>query len=145
MKRTTPKTQLSDRPEISLPPEGVVLNEVADLARYQGSPEHKRDPSAGPPNPKPNNSICPGEFGKVDESGAKWSTLTRWLREAIGEGVCGFWETALLPGQAGKAIVPRYVWCRVEPGAWCVFRHTGQAIYKGYPEDRPLQIPEKLR
>jgi hypothetical protein len=146
MKRPQQNPPSRDVVAISPVPAGVDLLALSGMVRYQGSSEHKRDPSAGPPNPKPNNRICPGEFGVPDaDTGAKWSLLTRWLRDAVSRGHCGQWETAVLAGKGGVALVPRYVWYKVEPGTWCVFRHTLQAIYKGYPEDRPVQIPEELR
>jgi hypothetical protein len=66
---------------------------VASLVSYVGSPEHKSDPSAGPPRLRHTASRC--------EPGQDFATLTTVLRQSIVEGRVG----GIFEGR-----FPKYVW-----------------------------------
>lgn len=115
---------------IATPPDGVILDKIADGAAYIGSSEHKSHPSfAGPPNLRRDASRCDPAFaGRQDD-------LTEWIRESIREGRTGApWEDRY----------PRYVWRRegdiVYEGR-LVNRVNGE--YKGYPLE-PGEGPEGI-
>lgn len=110
------------------PPAGIDLNEIANDARYVGSPEHKDRPSfAGWPRPRADASICDPQLAQSQDE------ITGWLRCAIREGKVGApWEDRF----------PRYVWYRKDN---IVYEgrlvNQGLGEYKGYPLD-PDQYPE---
>jgi hypothetical protein len=105
---------------IAPPPDGVNINEVAALAKYVGSPEHKDTPSfAGQPRPRADAALCDRTLA------AKQSTVTKWLRGAMRRGaVGGHWEGRF----------PRYVWYRRDGVVYegrLVNKEAGW--YKGFP------------
>ncbi len=117
-RRRRPRTR-----EIGSPPEQTDLDELAERARYVGSPEHKDTASfAGPPRLRADASCCPREMAEDQP------TINGWLRSAIRRGATGTpWEGAF----------PRYVWYKHEETVFegrLVNRATGE--YKGYPLDR---------
>jgi hypothetical protein len=105
------------------PPADVNLNQVAKLAKYVGSAEHKDSPSfAGDPRPRADAGICDSALSDQQ------ARVTKWLRQAIRAGsVGGYWEGGF----------PRYVWFHegsiVYEGR-LVNREGGW--YKGYPLER---------
>lgn len=107
------------RREIHVPP-NTDLGNVADNAKYIGSPEHRRDRRsfAGPSALRLDASQCPPEINDR-------RMVTGWLRDSIREGtVGGMWE--------GK--FPRYVWHREGDTIYegrLTNRISGE--YKGYP------------
>ncbi|MEK7401437.1 MAG: hypothetical protein AABZ80_03645 [Gemmatimonadota bacterium] len=111
------------RPQVgafSAPPATIVLADVAERARYVGSPEHKDTPSfAGQPRPRADAAICPRELFDRQED------VTGWLKGAIRKGaVGGPWE----------GVFPRYVWHKegsIVYLARLVNRELGE--YKGWP------------
>ncbi len=111
-------------------PPGADLAFAASMARYTGSPEHKMVPSfAGQPRPRANASMCDSSLI------GKQLLLTRWLRQAIRQGmVSEFWEGRF----------PRYVWI-LKGGTVYEGRlvNREQGHYKGYPLE-PDQRPEGM-
>ena len=83
-RRRRPRTR-----EIGPPPEQADLDELAERARYVGSPEHKDTASfAGPPRLRADASCCPREMAEDQP------TINGWLRSAIRRGATGTpWET----------------------------------------------------
>ena len=117
--------------EITTPPAGVNLSELAKRAHYVGSPEHKDHPSfAGQPRPRADASLCDPALADSQ------AELTRWLRAAIRAGYVG------PPWEGGY---PRYAWHRqnrVVYEARLVDRGNGE--YKGYPLE-PSERPPGLK
>lgn len=114
-RRDNPKAR-----QVRVPPEDVVLAEVAEQVRYVGSRYHKDTPSfAGVTRaPRPDASICPRELAN------ELDRVQGWLRQAIMAGRCGVWEQGF----------PRYVWHREGD---IVFEarqgSAGSGEYHGYP------------
>jgi hypothetical protein len=104
--------------KIGPPPEEVDRAQVAEKARYVGSPEHKDAPSfAGDPRPRADASICPRHLTK--------DVVQGWLKQAILRGATStFWEGDF----------PRYVWFKdgdvVYEGRLV---NSGSGEYKGWP------------
>lgn len=104
-------------------PAEVNLKQVAKLAKYVGSAEHKDGPSfAGEPRPRADANICDPSFSDQQ------ARMTRWLRDAIRGGRIGaLWEGSF----------PRYVWYCDRDVVYegrLVNREAGW--YKGYPLER---------
>jgi hypothetical protein len=115
-----------DRAEV---PSDVDLASIAARASYEGSPEHKRYPSAaGPPKLRSDATPCPPDL-------KDHALLTGWLQEAIGSGQVGTpWEGDF----------PRYAWLR--RGSRCFearLSNREAGTYKGYPM-KPDEVPEWL-
>ena len=111
-------------------PQGVDVLQLAERARYVGSPEHKDTPSfAGQPKPRADATICDQSFvGKLPQ-------LNSWLRLALSKRAVGApWEGDF----------PRYVWFKegnVVYEARLVNSATGE--YKGY-ELEPNEWPKSI-
>jgi hypothetical protein len=105
---------------IGSPPPKINLEDVANRARYIGSPEHKDTPSfSGNPRPRADASICDRRLAQdLDQ-------VANWLKSAILDGhVSEYWEGEF----------PRYVWYRDGDTVYegrLVNREAGS--YKGYP------------
>ena len=110
-RRRRPRTR-----EIGPPREHADLDELAERARYVGSPEHKDTASfAGPPRLRADASCCPREMAEDQP------TINGWLRSAIRRGATG----------------TPYVWYKHGETVFegrLVNRATGE--YKGYPLNR---------
>lgn len=105
--------------QVSAPPEGASLVDLAKQVRYVGSPEHKAGKSfAGMPHPRSDASLCPKSLASATE-------LTRWLRKAIRDGQVGApWENGY----------PRYAWYRKDDQRFeARLVNRGNGEYKGYP------------
>jgi hypothetical protein len=111
-------------------PAGVDLSELAQAARYIGSPEHKDFPSpAGPPSMRSDATKCPHD--------RTFDEISGWLREAITAGdVGGPWTGHLFP---------QLVWRRVGDVVFeARLSNNELGWYHGYPNDR-TEWPTWLR
>ena len=113
-----PRRRRPNRREIGVSP-NIDLDNLAAIAKYVGSCEHKDFPSfAGQPCPRADASLCPRYIRDI-------AIPTAWLRSAIRKGAIGkLWEGGF----------PRYVWHREGN---IVFEarlvNRGEGSYKGYP------------
>ena len=123
-RRSNPKNRM-----VGPAPAGTNLQDVAEQARYTGSPYHKDVPSfAGRvPRPRPDASICPRELAW------RQAQVNDWLREAIRRGwFSGSWRNGF----------PDRVWIRVDGVVYEARRtNAGTGEYKGYPleADQPVK------
>lgn len=113
------------------PPEGVILDDVAQKVVYVGSCEYKNTPSfAGQPRPRADASICDASYRD------KQSGLTEVLKECIRNGSVGApWEGCF----------PRYVWGQLD-GQYYEARLVNKELgeYKGYPLDED-EMPRGIK
>lgn len=113
-----PRRRRPRRRELYVDP-NTNLESLADMVKYEGSPEHKDIVSfAGQPRPRGDASLCPREIGDV-------SVVTDWLRSAIRRGATGApWEGAF----------PRYAWHKEGDTVFeARLVNRGSGSYKGYP------------
>jgi hypothetical protein len=113
-----PKRRRPQVRTIGPPPRGIDLSEVAERARYTGSPEHKDAPSfAGQPRPRADASICDRDLTQHEAE--------TWLREAILRGAISTkWDGDF----------PRYVWFKAGAVAYeGRLINSGTGEYKGWP------------
>jgi hypothetical protein len=103
-------------------PEGLDLHELASLATYIGSAEHKDFVSpAGPPRLRSDATKCPQDLS--------FEVIVGWLREALESGdVGGPWQGRPFPQLAWKRIGDTVYEARLS--------NNEQGWYHGYPLDR---------
>ena len=98
---------------------------AANIAVYEGSPEHKV------PGARSDATLCPSDLNGHQQE------LTGWLKDALRAGHVG----GMIEGQ-----FPRYIWCRAKDGRCFEGRLTNQELghYKGYPIE-PRELPLELK
>lgn len=113
-------------------PHGTNLDQLAELVKYVGSPEHNDFPSfAGQPRLRADATRCPRDITDLE-------LVNLWLRSAVRRGAVGDqWE----------GIFPRKIWYK---DGDIVFEgrlvNQGNGEYKGYPisqNEWPRGIEEK--